>query len=67
MKHILITLSLLSTLIFTTGCSIISKYKVTIDAITAPNVALTPSTYAIQALNKNKNSQGLVFSNTLEN
>ncbi|CAA6824128.1 MAG: Unknown protein [uncultured Sulfurovum sp.] len=62
MKRILLLILLsISMLIFTTGCSITPKYKVTIDAITANNVAFAPSTYDIKALDQNKNSSGLIF------
>ena len=61
MKKIAITLFALFTLTFTTGCSIIPKYRVTIDAITAPNVTLHPSTYELKALDKNVDSNSLRF------
>ena len=61
MNRILLTLLMFSTLIFTTGCSIIPKYKVSIDAITANNVSLTPSTYVIKALDDKKNTEELLF------
>ena len=51
-----------TTLFFTTGCSpIVSKYKVTIDAITAPNLIVTPKTYAIKALGKDTDANSLKF------
>ncbi len=61
MNYILLTLLTFSTLIFTTGCSVVPKYRVTIDAITAQNFILTPNTYKIKALDNNKNSAGLHF------
>jgi hypothetical protein len=61
MNRILLALLTLSTLIFTTGCSITPKYRVTIDAITAKNIAIAPSTYDIKALDSNKDTQSLVF------
>ncbi len=60
MKRLFLLLTL-STLLFTTGCSVIPKYRVMIDAITAPNIGLTPTTYTIKALDKEKDTQGLVF------
>jgi hypothetical protein len=61
MNRILLTVLTLATLTFTTGCSITPKYQVTIDAITAQNVSLAPSTYAIKPLDTQKSSNGLVF------
>ena len=61
MKHILLILLTFSTLTFTTGCSVTPKYRVIIDAITADNVAVAPSSYEIKALDDKKNSNELVF------
>jgi len=61
MNRILLTLLTLSALIFTTGCSVTPKYRVTIDAITADKVAISPTTYEIKALEKNKSSKSLIF------
>ena len=62
MKHLLATLLTTLTLILTTGCSAISsKYQVTVDAITAPNLIVTPSTYKLKALKKDVDSNGLRF------
>ena len=61
MNRILLTLLIFSTLIFTTGCSITPKYQVSIDAITAENIAIAPSTYDIKALDDKKSSDGLLF------
>ncbi len=47
--------------LLTTGCSITPKYRVTIDAITAPNLSLTPSAYTIKALDNQKDTQDLIF------
>jgi len=57
MKKLLLTTLSLLTLIFTTGCSVTPKYRVTVDAITAPNITLkTKTTYNLESLSKNKNS-----------
>lgn len=61
MNRTLLTLLILSTLSFTTGCSITPKYQVTVDAITAPNLSISPSTYVIKALDNQKDSNGLIF------
>ena len=57
MKKLLLTTLSLLTLIFATGCSVTPKYRVTVDAITAPNITLeTKTTYNLESLSKNKNS-----------
>jgi hypothetical protein len=62
MRRIILTTTTLFALMLTTGCSpIIPKYKVTIDAITAPNVAMIPSSYDIKALDPKKDALGLKF------
>ena len=61
MNRTLLTLLMFSTLIFTTGCTVTPKYRVTIDAITANNVAIAPSTYVIKALDDKKSSEELLF------
>lgn len=61
MNRILLMLLTLSTLIFTTGCSITPKYQVSIDAVTVPNTTVTPSTYAIKPLNHKINANDLLF------
>jgi hypothetical protein len=61
MNRILLTLFTLSTLIFTTGCSTIPKYKVVIDAVTAPNLSVAPSSYAIKPLKQYISSNDLIF------
>jgi len=54
------------TIFLTTGCSpIVSKYKVTLDAITAPNIQLSPSSYTVKALDKNSNIESLRFQQQL--
>ena len=58
MRKIIIILFILT---FTTGCTIIPKYRVTIDAITAPNITVSPSTYELKALDKNKDTNSLRF------
>ena len=60
-KAITSTLFTLLILTFTTGCTITPKYQVTIDAITAPNTTLQPSTYELKALDKNKDTNSLRF------
>ena len=42
-------------------CTITPKYRVTIDAITAPNITLKPSTYKFESLKKNLDSNSLRF------
>lgn len=60
-KTLLSTLTLL-TILFTTGCSpIVPKYKVTVDAITAPNVVITPTTYTLKALGSTTDEKSLTF------
>jgi len=61
MNRILLTLLTLSALILTTGCSVTPKYHVTIDAITANKSTISPTTYIIKALDKNKNPESLIF------
>lgn len=54
-------IAIIFTLIFITGCTITPKYRVTIDAITAPNITLKPSTYKFESLKKNLDSNSLRF------
>ena len=61
MNRILLILLTLSALIFSTGCSVTPKYRVTIDAITADKAPISPTSYAIKALDKNKSSESLIF------
>jgi len=61
MNRILLTLLTLSALIFTTGCSVTPKYRVTVDAITADKAPISPTSYEIKALDKNKSSESLIF------
>ena len=62
MNKILFSILTLITLLLTTGCSpMSSKYRVTIDAITTPDLTDIPKTYTIQALEKDTNSQSLEF------
>ena len=52
----------LITLLFTNGCSpITNKYRVTVDAITAPNLNVAPSSFRIEALGKNTDKNSLLF------
>ena len=60
-KIIFSTLALI-TILFTTGCSpMTSKYRVTIDAITTPNLTAIPKSYTIQALDKDTDANSLEF------
>lgn len=61
MNRILLISLTLFTFFFTTGCSVTPKYRVTVDAITAPNIALSPTTYTIKALDEKKESNGILF------
>ena len=61
MKKTLLFLSIF-TLLITTGCSpMVSKYHVTIDAISAPNLLSIPKTYTITALGKDTDTNSLRF------
>ena len=66
MKHILLITTTIFTLIFSAGCSITPKYRVTIDAIKAKNITIAPSSYTIKALNDSKNIESLRFQQQLE-
>lgn len=62
MNKVLFSTFTLITLLFTTGCSpMVSKYRVTIDAITTPDLTTIPKTYIIQALEKDTNPKSLKF------
>ena len=62
MKKILFSILGFIVTIFTTGCSpIVSKYRVTVEAITAPSVTVAPKTYVIKALGKDSNENSLKF------
>ena len=61
MHPILLINLTLFTLIFTTGCSVTPKYRVTIDAITTPNLAVSPTSYTIKALDEKKETNGILF------
>ena len=62
MNRIIFYLLTITTLLLTTGCSpIISKYKVTIDAITAPNLTFISKNYTIQPLSKETDANSLEF------
>jgi hypothetical protein len=62
MNKIIFLILTLIPILFTTGCSPISnKYKITIDAITAPNLKAIPSSFKIEALGKNTNKNSLLF------
>ena len=67
MKKIFLPLIMLTTLLITTGCSpMISKYRVTVDAITAPHTTITPSSYVIKALGKDTDENSLQFQRQAE-
>ncbi len=66
MKRILFTLITFVLFIFTTGCSITPKYRITIDAITAENASIAPSSYEIKAFDDKNDSEGLIFQNFSE-
>ena len=61
MNRILLTSLSLAVLIFSTGCSITPKYRVSIDAITAENISIAPSSYEIKALDDKKDVNTLIF------
>ncbi len=62
MNKILFSTLTLITVLFTVGCSpITNKYRVTVDAITAPNLVVSPSSFMIEALGKNTNKNSLRF------
>ncbi|MBU1668971.1 hypothetical protein KKC13_11180 [bacterium] len=60
-KTVLIAITLVA-LLLTTGCSpMTAKYRVTVDAITAPNVSVAPTTYTLKALGTNTDANSLTF------
>ena len=62
MKKIFLPLTILTALFIATGCSpMTSKYRVTVDAITAPNTTVVPSSYSIKALGENTDVNSLRF------
>ena len=63
MNKILFSTLILITVLFTVGCSpITNKYRVTVDAITAPNLIIKKNTsYTIEALGKNTDKNSLEF------
>ena len=62
MNKIIFLVLTLITLLFTNGCSpITNKYRVTVDAITAPNLNVAPSSFRIEALGKNTDKNSLLF------
>ena len=62
MKTLFLSILTLFTLSFTTGCSpIVPKYRVNIDAITAPNLEVTPSSFRIEVLGENTDRNSLLF------
>ena len=62
MKRITFVLTATIALLLTTGCAPATpKYRVTIDAITAPNTVVAPSSYSIKALKKETDPNSLKF------
>jgi hypothetical protein len=62
MQKIIYTILLSSTLLIWSGCTpVISKYRVTIDAITAPDSSVKPSSYTIKALGTETDKNSLKF------
>ena len=62
MQKLIYTILISSILLISTGCTpVISKYRVTIDAITAPNSSIKPSSYAIKALGEETDKDSLKF------
>ena len=62
MKKIILPIITSIALFVTTGCSpITAKYKVTVDAITAPNSTITPTTYTVKTLSKETDINSLKF------
>ena len=62
MHKLYLFLLLVVSLLINNGCSpIISKYRVSIDAITAPNIETLPKKYVVKALGKNTDENSLKF------
>ena len=62
MKKIFLPLMIFTTLFITTGCSpMTAKYRVTVDAITAPNLLVAPTTYTLKALGNHTDANSLTF------
>jgi len=62
MHKLYLFLLLVVSLLINNGCSpIVSKYRVTIDAITAPNISNLPKKYMVKALGKNTDEKSLKF------
>ena len=62
MKKIFLPLMIFMTLFITTACSpMTAKYRVTVDAITAPNLSVAPTTYTVKALGTNTDANSLTF------
>jgi len=62
MKKIFLPIMVLLTLFMATACSpITAKYRVTVDAISAPNTTVNPSNYVIKALGKDTDEKSLRF------
>jgi len=67
MKKIFLPLITLMVMLITNGCSPITpKYRVTVDAITAPNIPVTASSYVIDALGKDTDVNSLRFQQQAE-
>jgi hypothetical protein len=62
MKRVVLPIITTITLLITTGCSpITAKYRVTVDAITAPNITIKPTTYTIKTLSAKSDINSLRF------
>jgi hypothetical protein len=62
MQKLYLFLLLLPSLFINSGCSpITNKYRVNIDAITAPNLKVSPTSFTIKALGKNTDTNSLLF------
>jgi len=62
MKKFILPIITTIALLVMTGCSpITAKYRVTVDAITAPNAKIVPTTYTVKALSKDTDVNSLRF------
>jgi hypothetical protein len=62
MKELKSIILILFLLLITTACTpVVSKYRVTIDAISSPNTLVKPSSYTIKALGKDTDTNSLRF------
>ena len=64
MKKTILPFIAIITLFITTGCSPITpKYRVTVDALSANSIPVTPSSYTLKALGKDTDVNNLKFQN----